>query len=59
LIDEHLPTDCTETENNIKKETPIVRNNTEYAGGTCENNEQFEIAVLNNQRQLEMKKIII
>jgi len=58
-VDEDLTTDCVEMNNCIKKESSMVRDDTEYASDTCENDDQFEIAVLNNQMQLEMKKIII
>lgn len=62
LVDKNSTMDYEEMKSNIEKESSIIiGNDTEYDsdGLTCESDDQFEIAVLNNQLQLEMKKITI
>lgn len=57
LSKDDLILDCTESDDIMGNET-IAKNNMESEIDICENDDTFEIAVLND-KQLEIKKIII
>lgn len=57
LSEDDLILDCTESDDIMGNET-IAKNNMESEIDICENDDTFEIAVLND-KQLEIKKIII
>lgn len=63
LKDGRLTTNCIDLENTIEKGSIISQKDTskdltEYESDTCEIEDQFEIAIINNE-QLTMKKINI